>query len=98
MNFNFNFNEKNFIERAAKLGIKVKFNSDTPGMFFVSGNEKKAVTFERLFPEVFNESLENEESFSLPGLTVDVQPKESHVKIIKSTNVYIANSQIIGAA
>ncbi|MGG3800643.1 hypothetical protein [Metabacillus fastidiosus] len=92
----FQFNEIKFLEKADKLGIKVKVNSNNPGVFSVQDGKRREVILEELFPEVFLEPVD-EDVFSLPELTVNTHTEHSSVKI-KSKMVYQANPQVIGAA
>ncbi|MDR9793736.1 hypothetical protein P4S80_17080 [Aeribacillus composti] len=62
--------EKNRIDIAQRLGIKVKIKSETPGIFINDENGKRKVNIEELFPEFkelnqYNLTVKNVDAFSI---------------------------------
>lgn len=65
-NNQFKFNLNKFKETASSLGIEVKLDSATPGIFFVSNDKKTKVNMSEALPQIFMDS--KEKSFTIPGL------------------------------
>lgn len=93
----FNFNLKDFIESAEQLGIEIELNSDNPGMFYTDGETEVEITFEELFPEVF-QITEEEDNFSFHGLPVNIESNDSSIIIVNSPKIYKLNPQMNKAA
>ena len=66
--------EKNRVEIAKRLGINIKTDSETPGIYFNDGKGKKETMLEELFPEL--QEL-NQQSFTVTSESMSVS---THIK------------------
>ena len=87
--------EKNRLEIAKRLGIKVKANSDTPGIFVNTGNDKRKLGIEELFPELIELK---EYSFSINYNNVSVVSDGKEVSFAIPDNQTFTKSELLVGA